>query len=225
MDAPRRDAIFAPRGMLFVEPRLSQGSGRGREHWGSSGSDAGPGELPNGALCASAGSCVSGFCVSGVCCDTQCDALCTACTASGKESGEQDGVCGPAKAETDPRGECPEDGPEGCQRNGKCDGAGACSLYPAGTQCSGTTCSNGVKTLPKLCNGKGECAALGLEPCEPPQCAGDLCISDCIDDSELRCDGVLRHIGQQVPRQAGFWHGMRGVQSVRKRVLRRRGVL
>jgi hypothetical protein len=150
---------------------------------GGGAGDAAPGTQPNGALCAGPESCESGFCVSGVCCNTKCDGICMACTASAKESGEVDGVCGPAKAGTDPHTDCPDDGADTCQRDGKCDGKGECSLYPAGATCSGSTCTDGVKTLPKLCNGEGTCTVIGIVACEPPECAGNLCLTDCIDDS------------------------------------------
>jgi MYXO-CTERM domain-containing protein len=169
---------------------------------GGTAGDAGTNDLPNGALCAEDGGCSSGHCVSGVCCDTACAGACMACTASAKESGEADGTCGPAKAATDPRGDCPEDEKATCQRDGKCDGKGACSLYSAGTKCSGPTCTGGVKTLPKLCNGQGECGVLGIVQCEPAECAGDLCLTDCIDDSGCAdteyCDPVTNNCNDKL---------------------------
>lgn len=169
---------------------------------GGTSGDSGAGTLPNGALCANADGCVSGFCVSGVCCDTACTDICTACTASAKESGETDGKCGPAKAATDPRGDCPEDDKSACQRDGKCDGTGACSLYAAGVTCSGPTCTGGVKTLPKLCNGEGTCGVLGVVQCEPAECAGNLCLTDCIDDDGCQnseyCDPVTNNCNDKL---------------------------
>lgn len=142
-----------------------------------------PGTLPNGALCTADGGCVSGHCSNGVCCDTACAGPCMACVAAAKESGETDGECGPAKSGTDPRGDCSTDAPESCGDTGKCDGTGACQKYPAGTQCSSSTCSGGVKTLPKLCDGSGQCVAAGTENCNPKVCNGDVCSSDCVGDS------------------------------------------
>lgn len=181
---------------------LKSGTGSDDAGVGGSSGDAAPGNLPNGALCAAPESCISGFCVSGVCCDTACSSPCSACTASAKESGETDGKCGPAKAGTDPRGDCPEDDKSTCQRDGKCDGAGACSLYAAGVTCSGPTCKDGVKTLPKLCNGEGTCGVLGVVQCEPAECAGNLCLTDCIDDSGCTageyCDPVTNNCNDKL---------------------------
>ncbi|AUX39280.1 hypothetical protein SOCE26_006640 [Sorangium cellulosum] len=52
-----------------------------------------------GKACTAAEDCESESCADGVCCDTACDKGCDSCTAALKESGEDDGVCGPTKAE------------------------------------------------------------------------------------------------------------------------------
>lgn len=151
---------------------------------GGKGGDGGPqGTLPNGALCTTDDSCAAGHCSSGICCDTACSAPCMACVAAAKESGEVDGECGPSKAATDPRGDCPEEAPESCGKSGKCDGLGACQQHAAGTPCGPSSCSAGVKTLPKLCDGLGQCVATGTEPCTPATCNGSVCSSDCVDDT------------------------------------------
>src|SRR5258706_16216935 len=104
-----------------------------------------PGSLPNGALCASDASCFSKFCASGMCCNVRCDGACQACTAAAKESGETDGECGPAKAGTDPRDDCADDGAGTCQHDGKCDGQGGCRLFTKGTRCGEPSCQSGLK--------------------------------------------------------------------------------
>ncbi|MCA9593079.1 MAG: hypothetical protein KC776_07205 [Myxococcales bacterium] len=154
---------------------------------GTGGGSAGSGaSLPLGALCAANATCQSGHCAAGICCDTACDSPCVACAAAAKESGEKDGTCGPAKAGTDPRGDCDEEAPSTCGNDGKCDGAGACEKHPAGTLCSDTTCSGGVKTLPKLCDGAGQCVASGSEQCQPASCAGNVCSGDCANDASCK---------------------------------------
>ena len=157
---------------------------------GTGGSDAGAdsGVLPNGALCSKNGSCQSGYCVAGVCCNTSCTAPCQACTASAKEDGEKDGVCGPAKAGTDPRDDCAEQAPTTCARNGKCDGKGQCQLHAAGTRCSDPTCNGGLKTLPNACDGKGTCQSLNQIACKTGKCSGKLCEGDCEKDLDCNAD-------------------------------------
>jgi hypothetical protein len=51
---------------------------------------------------------------------------------------------------TDPDNECPDQGAGSCGTNGTCNGAGACSLYPAGTMCGSG----------RQCNGAGACVVL-----------------------------------------------------------------
>ena len=164
---------------------------------GSAGTDAGPdaggtgggsGTLENGSLCTNAGDCISGFCSAGICCDEACDGPCMACTAAAKESGESDGTCGPARDGTDPKNDCDDQGDESCGTDGKCDGAGECRLYVAGTRCGEPTCSMGVKSLPKLCNGEGDCLVPATETCMPLLCMGPVCSTDCLDNTNCMPD-------------------------------------
>ncbi len=161
---------------------------------GSAGSGASSGVLPTGALCATDNSCQTGFCVAGMCCDKRCDSPCLACTAAAKEDGEDDGTCGPAKAGTDPRNDCADEGAMTCGKDGKCDGKGGCRLYGNGTRCSDATCSGGIKKLPKACDGSGSCLELGQVICNPLQCAGNLCVGDCETDAACQatefCDTI-----------------------------------
>ncbi len=162
----------------------SGGTSSGGTSSGGTGAAGSTGELENGAACTAGNLCKSGFCAAGVCCDVACDGACMACTAAAKESGELDGECGPAKAGTDPRGDCTESAPESCGDDGKCDGAGACRKYAAGIQCSEPTCAAAVKTNAKECDGNGACADAGTTPCEPPTCNGNVCASDCTSDAD-----------------------------------------
>ena len=147
-----------------------------------------------GALCASAHECGSGFCVDGVCCDSACNGDCVACRADMKEFGAN-GQCGPAKASTDPRDSCPDDGTAACQRDGQCDGKGKCRLYPPSScGCDGdhTVTSPQAKPTdcsPFRCEGsrcKTTCGS--IRDCAPPyQCSRDgLCIppADALDAPE-----------------------------------------
>ena len=154
----------------------------------SGGGGGWPTSLDNGALCKNADDCKSGFCVGGICCDQACDIPCMACTAANKESAESDGLCGPAKAGTDPADDCSDAGESSCGTDGKCDGSGACRVYPSGTPCGAGSCSNGVKTLARLCDGAGSCVDSGTQPCMPAVCAGDVCSGDCVGDGS--CTGA-----------------------------------
>jgi MYXO-CTERM domain-containing protein len=140
------------------------------------------GDQTNGGACAAASQCISGFCTDGVCCDQACDGLCQGCTAALKGVG-QNGVCGTVKAATDPQNECTDDGVSTCQRDGTCNGAGACALYAAGAACGTSTCSNGVQ-VGYTCNGLGTCASSANTPCAPYVCSGSVCGATCNADTE-----------------------------------------
>ena len=151
--------------------------------------DSGGGGFPgvgadNGTLCNADAACKSGHCVAGLCCDTSCDSPCMACAAVNKESGELDGKCAPAKAGTDPAGDCDEEASATCGKDGKCDGAGACRNYASGTACGAPTCADGIKTLPGACDGNGTCEPGSTVTCEPKACNGNVCQSDCTKDGD-----------------------------------------
>jgi MYXO-CTERM domain-containing protein len=137
----------------------------------------------NGAACTSASQCTSGHCVDGVCCDSPCGGVCQACAAALKQSGAGDGVCGFAAKGTDPHATCPDDGVASCQRDGSCDGAGACALYAAGTACGATSCLGNVQSG-FACDGTGTCNPASSVDCGTYLCVTDKCASSCTSDGD-----------------------------------------
>ncbi|WP_437876669.1 hypothetical protein [Sorangium sp. So ce513] len=129
-----------------------------------------------GQICDSDVKCTSGYCVDGVCCDGACTALCHACTAFLRGTG-QDGYCGPVEAGRDPDENCNAQDPTTCGNTGACDGNGACQQHPATTACTAASCSaDGVTLhLADTCNGRGTCVDRGTQSCAPFTCRGDAC--------------------------------------------------
>jgi len=137
--------------------------------------------LAQGAACTNNGECASKFCVDGYCCNTACTELCKACSAAKKEQGSN-GVCGFVAAGKLGDSECPNDGAGTCDHNGRCDGAGACQLYVAGTTCATSNCSSGTLTLHQ-CNGSGTCVD-STQGCDPYVCqSSSACYSTCSSDT------------------------------------------
>jgi hypothetical protein len=135
---------------------------------------------PKGAACNANAECGAGLVCSTrekVCCNTDCSGACTSCTLSATL-----GTCSPVgPGVTDPSGICGVSAPSTCGNDGKCDGAGACRKYPAGTQCAGATCAAGTSTqnLAKTCNGTGMCSqGGGTHACSPFMCDG---MTGCLD--------------------------------------------
>ena len=91
-----------------------------------------------------------------------------------------DGTCGLAAAGADPHDDCLDDAAPSCQRDGVCDGMGACQLYPLGTQCAATSCL-GNAPVAFACNGAGTCVAdSGAAGCAPFSCADGACTTSCL---------------------------------------------
>ena len=140
----------------------------------------GPGSVrkPNGEACLLKAGCQSGLCVDGFCCNSECSGGCMSCKVPGQE-----GACSPIPLNNASKGDCPDDGAQTCGRNGKCDGAGGCMLYPGGTGCSAETCPAGsaTHTRPGLCDGHGVCAAGQILDCTPYLCdaANNSCYTGC----------------------------------------------
>jgi hypothetical protein len=60
--------------------------------------------------------------------------------------------------------------PSSCGTDGKCNGAGNCSRYPAGTTCGPATCMVSVLT-PSVCDGSGTCGPGTPTDCTPYRCS------------------------------------------------------
>ncbi len=170
-----------------------------------------PGDLATAASCTNDGECASGFCVDGVCCATACNGLCEACSAATKTTGAS-GTCGPAKAATDPHETCKDDGAPSCNKNGLCNGSGACATYGAATcaaractkdaDCTSGFCTDGI-CCDKRCSGACESCRASVKgagadgTCGPVPAGVDprsLCVVDpgfpanCKSDG--KCDGA-----------------------------------
>ncbi len=108
---------------------------------------------PLGAACTANTDCTSSHCTDGVCCGSSACTRCQACNVAGFL-----GTCHDMPNGTpDPRPTgCVAAAVSTCDLDGKCDGAGECRKYPAGTTCDTATCS-GSNITPKVCDGKGAC--------------------------------------------------------------------
>jgi hypothetical protein len=140
--------------------------------------DLGPLDAPSpsalGQACTTGATCASGTCVHGVCCNTDCRQRCWSCTLAPSL-----GTCAPVPSEQDPHDDCPAEAPSTCGRSGACDGAGACTLHAAGTQCRPQTCAAGVETAANLCDGAGKCNAGAVRACPMIECMADTCAVGC----------------------------------------------
>jgi hypothetical protein len=143
--------------------------------------------------------CAIGSCVDGVCCDGPCDKGCEACTAALKQTGRDDGVCGPIREGTDPRNACAASGVP-CGADGQCNGTGACRVAaPVGVACDvGKTCDGAGSCIePGHATCDGDHLAKGADgkpqDCSPYKCESGACrtscesVADCISPNV--CDG------------------------------------
>lgn len=111
------------------------------------------GPKPNGAACTGPSDCQSNYCVDGLCCNGACTASCMACNVPSKE-----GACSPVPAgNLDPKGTCTDQGASSCGHDGKCNGAGSCENYAAGTVCAPAQCdaATGGYRQQSTCPGNG----------------------------------------------------------------------
>jgi len=157
--------------------------------------DLGVGDMSNsvkqvGESCvAGVDKCTTGKCVDKFCCDSDCTGTCQTCALPGAE-----GTCSPVAAGQSPNhGNCPiksaNDSVNPCQTDGKCDGAGNCELWPAGTPASARTCTSGVETPPDVCDGKGGKSTPPSIICTPFKCNTSSCFGPpCADNSV--CSGT-----------------------------------
>ena len=142
----------------------------------------------NGAACTMASDCASSFCADGVCCETACAAGCTAC--SNAKTGQASGLCRPVSDGTDPDNECAQQGADTCGTDGLCNGAGACRLYNAATQCAAAMCSGSTATSARNCNGNGTCNAGTTTACGTYACNGTVCRTTCASSSDCALGNI-----------------------------------
>lgn len=140
------------------------------------------GQLSLGEPCPSDPWCKSGHCAEGVCCESACDAPCFSC--QGVATGEPDGTCAPALAQTNPRHGCTAQAPDSCGQQGWCDGNGACALWPADTPCGPSLCLGPDTRADQLCDGDGTCRPQVVDTCFPGLCTDGRCINVCTEDGD-----------------------------------------
>jgi hypothetical protein len=136
----------------------------------------------DGAGCVDNSDCTSTHCVDGVCCNTACTASCTSCNQMGNE-----GKCLSVPAgKPDPRKMCVDAGATTCGKNGLCDGAGACQLYPTTAICANASCSGRNVRPARHCDGKGACVTVADVDCQPYRCdpMTAACFKSCTDNSQ-----------------------------------------
>jgi len=149
--------------------------------------DAG-GFLGLGDLCESGGDCASGFCSDSVCCDSACDSTCVACTET--LTGVMGGVCAAISSGTDPDSECAVEASETCGvSDAGCNGnniSPGCQLYDATTECAPLSCTAGLFSEARMCDGEGTCVAAITSTCDPYACnaSNDGCLVSCTAQSD-----------------------------------------
>jgi hypothetical protein len=139
--------------------------------------------------CTSAGECASGFCADGVCCSSACTERCKTCAAPSSL-----GDCAFVRSGVAPRGanDCPASAPSTCGLDGRCDGAGACRSYVAGTECGGRACQGSFVASVSTCDGAGSCQPGMNIVCTPYLCdpTSGKCLNSCTSDAQWGA-GVL----------------------------------
>jgi hypothetical protein len=145
---------------------------------------------PLGAACVAGGECASGRCTEGVCCDLSACGTCASCKVASFV-----GTCHVLPAgTTDSR--CVADPVATCQKDGTCNGSGACRLYPAGTSCVAASCMGSQHSNARDCDGAGTCRDNGTVDCSPYTCnpgTGN-CFVACDASSSQCCCGKLCQI-------------------------------
>jgi hypothetical protein len=139
-------------------------------------------KVTQGNACQANHQCATGSCTDGVCCNIACGGTCFACT-NGKTGGTN-GTCLPITGGTDPDSECTDQGVASCGTDGLCDGAGACRLYSSSTLCVAQSCSAGVQSNARLCDGSGTCAAGTTTNCTPYICGATACLAACTSTAQ-----------------------------------------
>jgi hypothetical protein len=132
----------------------------------------------NGAGCVDPTDCTSNHCADGVCCGAACTGACLSCDQTGTE-----GMCLPVGAgKADPHATCKDAGATTCGRNGLCDGAGACALYPTTAVCAAGSCKGATLHNARKCDGRGVCQAATDTDCLSYRCdpTTTACFTSCV---------------------------------------------
>lgn len=140
---------------------------------------------PLGQSCTAGNQCASGFCAESVCCDQSDCGSCRSCKVAGAV-----GLCSPVAAGApDPKASCAAETVDNCGRDGTCDGAGACRLYPAGTVCVPASCGGQLLARARTCDGAGVCLPGTFNDCRPYRCnpITAQCFSSCTSDVHCCC--------------------------------------
>ena len=133
-----------------------------------------------GQSCTADADCVSAHCADGVCCATTCTGACRSCAIPGSL-----GTCTSiAAGGADPHAVCKDLTAAMCGTDGKCDGAGACRKYAAGTVCAPESCSGSSYTPRSTCSTAGTCVRPNATRCGPYQCNGTACYTACTIDMQ-----------------------------------------
>jgi hypothetical protein len=126
----------------------------------------------------------TGMCRQGVCCAMDCGGGCMSCALPGSE-----GSCLPVPAGVVPTADgppCKASDATTCGLDGKCDGAGACRNYIAGTKCNEASCTSATLRGVGTCDGKTHCQVPAAVSCGGFLCASTTaCRTSCTDD--LQC--------------------------------------
>jgi hypothetical protein len=82
----------------------------------------------------------------------------------------------------DPHAICKDAGATTCGRNGLCDGAGACAVYPTTTVCAAGSCKGSTLHNARKCDGKGVCAPATDTDCLTYRCdpSTTTCFTSCV---------------------------------------------
>ena len=125
----------------------------------------------NGEACSDAALCDSGFCADGVCCNTACNGTCEACSIAA--FGSAQGTCTAFANNTDPAGECTDEGAASCGNDGMCNGARACRKYAAGIECRAAAA--GGCDVAESCPGNGAACPTNAFAPNTTVCAAAAC--------------------------------------------------
>src|SRR5262249_51246605 len=136
-----------------------------------------------GQKCAHAADCASGHCADGVCCNSDCPGQCESCALAG-----QMGTCAAANGAAPPgRPPCPAAAPDNACSGHVCDGSNrdtCAGLAGFSVSCGAASCTAGMATSARSCDGKGQCQGAGISSCTPYVCAGTTCATSCRSDSD-----------------------------------------